>query len=93
MIQPKLSAGLNHGQTAGAIFKQHPEKGKDTQFLGSVVVYAAGIVEEVRDIISKDIYATSGVWDLGKFRHSQQVTIPGHPMHGNFKVIRIVIHT
>lgn len=50
----------------GAIFKQHPEEGKDAQFVGSVVVYTAENVEEVREIINKDIYATSGVWDLEK---------------------------
>ncbi|CEJ58084.1 hypothetical protein PMG11_06755 [Penicillium brasilianum] len=61
-IQPLITQGrLVDG---GAIFKQHPEQGKDAQFLGSVVVYAAEDVEEVREIISKDIYATSGVWDL-----------------------------
>ena len=53
-------------QTAGVILKQHPEEGKDAQIAGSMVVYAAENVEEVRDIISKDIYATSGVWDLEK---------------------------
>lgn len=34
--------------------------------MGSVVVYKAENVEEVREIINKDIYATSGVWDLEK---------------------------
>jgi uncharacterized protein YciI len=48
------------------IFERHPEEGKDAQFLGSVVVYAAENAEEVRDIINKDVYATSGVWDLEK---------------------------
>ncbi|OKP14989.1 hypothetical protein PENSUB_3384 [Penicillium subrubescens] len=51
---------------AGTIFEQHPEEGKDAQFLGSVVVYAAENAEEVRNIINKDIYATSGLWDLEK---------------------------
>ncbi len=59
-------AALLMAQTAGAILKQHPEEGKDAQFVGSMVVYAAENIEEVRDIISKDIYATSGVWDLEK---------------------------
>ncbi|KAJ5371344.1 uncharacterized protein N7496_007436 [Penicillium cataractarum] len=63
-IQPLIAQGkLVDG---GAIFQRHPEEGKDAQFLGSVVVYAAEDVEEVREIISKDIYATGGVWDLEK---------------------------
>ncbi|KAJ5453637.1 uncharacterized protein N7458_004593 [Penicillium daleae] len=63
-IQPLIAQGkLVDG---GAIFEQHPEEGKDAQFVGSVVVYKAENVEEVREIINKDIYATSGVWDLEK---------------------------
>ncbi|KAJ5286746.1 YCII-like protein [Penicillium angulare] len=50
----------------GAIFREHPEQGKEEQFEGSVVVFAAENVEEVRGIISQDIYATSGVRDLEK---------------------------
>lgn len=50
----------------GAIFEKHPEEGKDALFKGSVIVYSANSAEEVRGIIDKDIYATSGVWDLSK---------------------------
>ena len=35
-------------------------------FRGSVVVYTGEDEAEVRKIIEKDIYATSGVWDLEK---------------------------
>lgn len=31
-----------------------------------MVVYAGESVEEVREIIEKDVYATIGVWDLEK---------------------------
>lgn len=50
----------------GAIFEKHPEEGQDALFKGSVIVYSANDVEEVRAILEKDVYATSGVWDLGK---------------------------
>lgn len=33
-----------------------------------MVVYTAENEEEVRGIIEKDIYATSGVWDLDKMQ-------------------------
>ncbi|KAJ5088309.1 hypothetical protein N7456_011925 [Penicillium angulare] len=63
-IQPLIAQGqLVDG---GAIFREHPEEGKEERFEGSVVVYAAENVEEVRDIINRDIYATSGVWDIDK---------------------------
>ncbi|OQE27288.1 hypothetical protein PENSTE_c004G00122 [Penicillium steckii] len=63
-IQPLIAQGkLVDG---GAIFKEHPQEGKDSQFLGSLVVYTGENVGEVRKIIENDIYATSGVWDLEK---------------------------
>ncbi|KAJ6072903.1 hypothetical protein N7467_010988 [Penicillium canescens] len=54
------------GRYTGAIFAEHPQEGKDAQFLGSVVVYTGGNAAEVREIINNDIYAKSGVWDLEK---------------------------
>ncbi|CAI7662333.1 unnamed protein product [Penicillium manginii] len=63
-IQPLIAAGkLVDG---GAIFAEHPQEGKDPQFLGSVVVYTGESIEDVRQIIKNDIYATSGVWDIEK---------------------------
>lgn len=50
----------------GAIFEKHPEEGKDALFKGSVIVYSANDAEEIRTILEKDVYATSGVWDLSK---------------------------
>ena len=38
----------------------------DAKIKGSMVVYTAENEEEVRGIIEKDVYATSGVWDLEK---------------------------
>lgn len=35
-------------------------------FAGSTVVLVAESVEEVRAILEKDIYTTSGVWDMEK---------------------------
>ncbi|KAB8199453.1 hypothetical protein BDV34DRAFT_231189 [Aspergillus parasiticus] len=50
----------------GTIFAEHPQEGKDAQFLGSVVVYTGENAEEVQELINNDIYAKSGVWDLGR---------------------------
>jgi uncharacterized protein YciI len=50
----------------GAIFEKHPVDGEPALFKGSVVVYSAESIDEVRTIIENDVYATSGVWDLEK---------------------------
>ncbi|KAJ5603856.1 hypothetical protein N7537_006812 [Penicillium hordei] len=65
-VKPLVAAGkLVDG---GAIFEKHPKEGKDALFKGSVIVYSANDAEEVRAILEKDVYATSGVWDLSKAR-------------------------
>ncbi len=48
------------------MFEKHPEEGEQAVFSGSAVVYTGDSAEEVRGVIEKDIYATSGVWDLKK---------------------------
>ncbi|OJZ90836.1 hypothetical protein ASPFODRAFT_215105 [Aspergillus luchuensis CBS 106.47] len=50
----------------GAMLATHPEEGKDLSFKGSMLVYMAENLEEVHQLINGDIYAKSGVWDLGK---------------------------
>ncbi|KAJ5405230.1 hypothetical protein N7465_006514 [Penicillium sp. CMV-2018d] len=63
-VKPLVAAGkLVDG---GAIFEKHPEEGQDALFKGSVIVYSANDAEEVCGILEKDVYATSGVWDLSK---------------------------
>ncbi|KAE8167209.1 hypothetical protein BDV40DRAFT_284960 [Aspergillus tamarii] len=52
----------------GAILETHPIENGEVQIKGSMVVYTAENEEEVRGIIEKDIYATSGVWDLDKMQ-------------------------
>lgn len=69
---------LSNLRDTGAIFEQHPEEGQEAQFKGSVVVYKGNNVEEVRGIIHKDIYATSGVWDLEKVQIFPVRCLPFH---------------
>ncbi|KAF4468152.1 YCII [Fusarium albosuccineum] len=63
-IKPLIASGAL--PAGGAIFEKHPVDGEPAQFKGSVVVYSAENVEQVRKIIQDDVYATSGVWDLEK---------------------------
>ncbi|KAF4334791.1 hypothetical protein FBEOM_11378 [Fusarium beomiforme] len=52
----------------GAILNSVPKDDSvdSLDFAGSTLVCIAESVEEVRDQLSKDIYATSGVWDMDK---------------------------
>ncbi|KAB8211385.1 hypothetical protein BDV34DRAFT_209046 [Aspergillus parasiticus] len=63
-IKPLIAAGkLVDG---GAILEAHPTENAEGRIKGSMVVYTADNEEEVHRIIEKDVYATSGVWDLEK---------------------------
>lgn len=42
------------------------EDASSFDFYGSTLVLVASSREEVVDILSRDIYATSGVWDVEK---------------------------
>lgn len=42
----------------------HPAEGETPSFKGSMMLAVAESEAEVREILSKDIYTTSGVWDL-----------------------------
>ncbi|OGM39386.1 hypothetical protein ABOM_011807 [Aspergillus bombycis] len=50
----------------GAILESHAAAHNDVQIKGSMVVYTGESAEEVLSLIQKDVYATSGVWDLEK---------------------------
>ncbi|EEU38319.1 uncharacterized protein NECHADRAFT_76950 [Fusarium vanettenii 77-13-4] len=63
-IKPLIASGTL--PAGGAIFEKHPVDGEPALFKGSVVVYSAKSIDEVRTIIENDVYATSGVWDLEK---------------------------
>ncbi|RSL49384.1 hypothetical protein CEP53_009169 [Fusarium sp. AF-6] len=63
-IKPLIASGTL--PVGGAIFEKHPVDGEPALFKGSVVVYSAESIDEVRTIIENDIYATAGVWDLEK---------------------------
>lgn len=46
------------------MFESHPAEGEVPSFKGSMLIAMAESVEQVREMLSKDIYATSSVWDL-----------------------------
>lgn len=52
----------------GALFHETPQGDDPTKwdFMGSTLVCTAESKQEVIDGLSKDIYATTGVWDLDK---------------------------
>ncbi|KAI5858194.1 hypothetical protein GGS23DRAFT_336038 [Durotheca rogersii] len=65
-----LKTFVESGQykTGGALLNSKPETDDPTKFdwYGSTVVIVAESKEEVQAIISKDIYAATGVWDIEK---------------------------
>lgn len=57
---------------AGSTLDYHPAEGENPPPMnGSALIVAAECAEEIREILSKDIYATSGVWDLDNVRSFQ----------------------
>lgn len=51
------------------MFSHHPKEGEDPlPIVGSTLLVYAETKEEVLEIIKKDIYNTSGVWDLSKMQ-------------------------
>ncbi|EER26124.1 YCII-related domain containing protein [Coccidioides posadasii C735 delta SOWgp] len=48
----------------GAVLSHHPKNGEAPPMKGSALIVQADSEEEIRDILAKDVYATSGVWDL-----------------------------
>jgi hypothetical protein len=42
----------------------HPAEGETPSFKGSMMMAVAENKEQVLELLSKDIYVTSGVWDM-----------------------------
>ncbi|KAI1081212.1 hypothetical protein F5B20DRAFT_537312 [Whalleya microplaca] len=63
-LKPLVESGLL--KTGGAALSDKPESDDPTTFdwYGSTFVLVAESKEEVKSIIAKDIYSTSGVWDV-----------------------------
>ncbi|EFQ98852.1 hypothetical protein MGYG_01867 [Nannizzia gypsea CBS 118893] len=78
-LGPILESGFL--KMGGSTLDQHPAEGENPPPMnGSALVVAAESVEEIREILSKDIYATSGVWDVDNLsglsdeNHSGKIT-------------------
>ncbi|KAF7545053.1 hypothetical protein G7Z17_g9473 [Cylindrodendrum hubeiense] len=65
-MTPKVKDGS--WKMGGALLNNVPKDDDPASldFLGSTLVCVAESVEQVREQLSKDIYATSGVWDMEK---------------------------
>ncbi|KAH8169301.1 YCII-related domain-containing protein [Sarocladium implicatum] len=75
-VRPKHFEGLEalkatgNWKMGGALFNSTPEGADPSQWdwMGSTLVAEADSKQEIIDILSKDIYATSGVWDMEKIQ-------------------------
>ncbi|QSS51495.1 YciI-like protein [Histoplasma capsulatum var. duboisii H88] len=64
--KPMIDSGfLKFG---GAMLEFHPKESQTPPMKGSVLLVVAESSEAVREQLSKDIYATSGVWDIEKMQ-------------------------
>ncbi|KAL4723653.1 hypothetical protein ACLX1H_009295 [Fusarium chlamydosporum] len=65
-MKPNVESG--NWKMGGAILNSVPKDDSPSSldFAGSTLVCIANSVEEIREQLSKDIYATSGVWDMDK---------------------------
>ena len=52
----------------GALLEEVPEEGGPLKINGSTLVCVAASKEEIIEILKKDIYSESGVWDFSKVR-------------------------
>lgn len=50
--------------TGGGIADEFPNEGEQFQFVGSMLLMKAENKDKVVERLKKDIYATSGVWDV-----------------------------
>jgi hypothetical protein len=48
------------------MLQAHPADGESPSFKGSMMLAVAASEAEVRALLEKDVYATSGVWDMEK---------------------------
>ncbi|EKV19601.1 hypothetical protein PDIG_02020 [Penicillium digitatum PHI26] len=60
-VKPLVASGAI---VAGAMLNAHPADGETPSFKGSMMLAVAENEAQVLELLSKDIYTVSGVWDL-----------------------------
>lgn len=65
-IMPAHESGVI--PVGGALLSEPPKEGQPLPIIGSALIAYAETKEEVIEILKKDIYTTSGVWDLSKMQ-------------------------
>ncbi|KAJ5133940.1 hypothetical protein N7526_005305 [Penicillium atrosanguineum] len=63
-VKPNVESGFI--VAGGAMLEAHPADGESPSFKGSMMLAVAESEAEVRALLEKDIYVTSGVWDMEK---------------------------
>ena len=69
-LSARARSGTNQIRMGGALIHSVPKSDDPTtwDFAGSTIVMKASSREEVLEELKKDVYATSGVWDMEKVR-------------------------
>ncbi|KAL7273483.1 hypothetical protein RUND412_003658 [Rhizina undulata] len=60
----------------GVMFDDVPQEGQTPSFKGSIMLALGNTKEEVVEVLKKDIYTTSNVWDWDKFRTAIRAPLP-----------------
>ncbi|CAI7564308.1 unnamed protein product [Penicillium glandicola] len=61
-VKPNVASGFI--VAGGAMLNAHPADGETPSFKGSMMLAVAENEAEVLELLNKDIYTTSGVWDM-----------------------------
>ncbi|KAL5356304.1 hypothetical protein BJX96DRAFT_142614 [Aspergillus floccosus] len=80
-VKPLVASG--RVVAGGAMVERHPEEGEGVSFKGSMMIYTGESIEDVRENLMKDIYASSGVWDLEKAQIIPFISAIREPLSGN----------
>lgn len=73
--------------------EEAPKEGEPLKLNGSAVVVSAVSREEVVEQLKKDIYSTSGVWDLSKVCHVLQTQLQRHSHDYRSRYIPSSVHS
>ncbi|KAJ6108050.1 hypothetical protein N7523_009373 [Penicillium sp. IBT 18751x] len=63
-VKPNVESGFI--VAGGAMLEAHPADGETPSFKGSMLLALADSEAEVRALLEKDVYVSSGVWDMEK---------------------------
>lgn len=92
-LKPAMDSGLY--QMGGAVLNEVPQGDDPSKFsfAGSTIVIVAESRDEIKEILKKDVYATSGVWDVENVGFYSLLCSPGYPTYWMACLLRLCAPT